>query len=180
MMSMIITEGRFDYYPSLCLGIGMTLKEIGQRIKIARKKADLSQAQVAEQLGVSQGAVAHWEGGRKAIPLDKFIALASTLNISPAQFIDPEACSSDIPKKLQPLIRKTIDVLDSGTKYSVALESNIDAFHSAVVSENNMETRLSALEHLLHTKGEPPPGGAPSGGPTTTRGITKPPENNND
>ncbi len=36
---------------------------IGERIRIARKKLDLNQVQLAERLGVSQPTVANWESG---------------------------------------------------------------------------------------------------------------------
>lgn len=38
-----------------------TAKTLGQRIKLARQSADMSQADLARSVGVTRGAVTHWE-----------------------------------------------------------------------------------------------------------------------
>ena len=57
----------------------MTLSE---KIQACRKRAGLSQEQLAERLGVSRQAVSKWETGEAAPELGKFAALCSELNVS--------------------------------------------------------------------------------------------------
>lgn len=46
------------------------------------KELDITQDQVAEQMGVTQGAVAHWLGGRREPSLEKISALLEYLGLS--------------------------------------------------------------------------------------------------
>lgn len=48
------------------------------------KELDITQDQVAEQMGVTQGAVAHWLGGRREPALEKISALLDYLGLPPA------------------------------------------------------------------------------------------------
>jgi len=45
-------------------------------IRLAREKMNLTQAQVAEALGIQQSAVAQWESGETKPRADKLLALA--------------------------------------------------------------------------------------------------------
>ena len=56
----------------------MELKDIGQMIRDARIKKGMTQAGLAETIGVSQGAVGQWEQGM-TIPRPKHIVRLSTL-----------------------------------------------------------------------------------------------------
>ena len=57
----------------------MTLSE---KIQACRKRAGLSQEQLAERLGVSRQAVSKWETGEATPELGKLAALCSELNVS--------------------------------------------------------------------------------------------------
>lgn len=56
----------------------MELKGIGQMIRDARIRKGMTQAGLAETIGVSQGAVGQWEQGM-TIPRPKHIVRLSTL-----------------------------------------------------------------------------------------------------
>lgn len=56
--------------------------ELGQRISAARKALDLTQTQVAEELGISQQTMAHYEGGRLRIAIATIVPLAEVLDCS--------------------------------------------------------------------------------------------------
>jgi transcriptional regulator with XRE-family HTH domain len=56
----------------------MELKGIGQMIRDARIKKGMTQADLADNIGVSQGAVGQWEQGM-TIPRPKHIIRISTL-----------------------------------------------------------------------------------------------------
>lgn len=59
---------------------------IGDRIKLARRAAGLTQVQLAERLGVDKSAVAQWEApnSRKGITLKNLIEVAKILGVSVA------------------------------------------------------------------------------------------------
>ncbi|STO73027.1 DNA-binding transcriptional repressor PuuR [Avibacterium paragallinarum] len=57
------------------------MESLGQRLKTARKKAGLTQTQLAERIGVTQNAIQKIEAGGET---KHIIALASVLGINPA------------------------------------------------------------------------------------------------
>ncbi len=52
------------------------------KIKYLREKANMTQAQLAQKVGVSQKAVAKWEVGRSLPRADKLVCLANALDSS--------------------------------------------------------------------------------------------------
>lgn len=57
-------------------------KVLGARIAQARKDRDLTQVQLAEQLGIAQQTLAHYEVGRARIAASLLPALAAILDVS--------------------------------------------------------------------------------------------------
>ena len=57
-------------------------KQMGTRIALARKERGLTQEQLAEQLGVSQQALAHYEVGRIGVASAMLPRLAELLDLS--------------------------------------------------------------------------------------------------
>ncbi|BET61065.1 MULTISPECIES: helix-turn-helix domain-containing protein [Yersinia pseudotuberculosis complex] len=57
-------------------------KELGARIALARKELQLTQQQLAEQLGIAQQTMAHYEGGRLKVSASLLPQLAQILNLS--------------------------------------------------------------------------------------------------
>jgi len=56
---------------------------LAMRIRVARQHARLSQAELAERLGVSRGAVANWESVEDAHPVaSRLVKLAVLTNVS--------------------------------------------------------------------------------------------------
>ncbi|WP_338634857.1 helix-turn-helix transcriptional regulator [Erwinia persicina] len=56
--------------------------ELGARIALARKELQLTQQQLAEQLGIAQQTMAHYEGGRLKVSASLLPPLAQILNLS--------------------------------------------------------------------------------------------------
>ena len=54
----------------------------GQRLHTLREQAGLSQQQLAERLGLSQRAYAHWERNPVALRPEQLLSLAEALNVS--------------------------------------------------------------------------------------------------
>jgi len=59
------------------------MKKWYELAKARMKELDITQDQVAEQMGVTQGAVAHWLGGRREPSLEKVSALLDYLGLPP-------------------------------------------------------------------------------------------------
>jgi transcriptional regulator with XRE-family HTH domain len=75
----------------LCILINLTVKQL-------RKKASLTQAQLAEAIGTSQAAVAHYEMGIKDPELAKLPAIAKALGVSVADLFKEEPGGSQASK----------------------------------------------------------------------------------
>ncbi len=58
------------------------MQEIGARIAHLRREADLTQAELAEKLGISYQAVSSWERGASMPDISKLVDLARTLNVT--------------------------------------------------------------------------------------------------
>jgi transcriptional regulator with XRE-family HTH domain len=54
----------------------------GQRLHTLREQAGLSQQQLADRLGLTQRAYAHWERNPVALRPDQLLGLADALNVS--------------------------------------------------------------------------------------------------
>ena len=58
-----------------------------KRLVAARHEADLSQQELADQLGRPQSFVAKYEGGERRIDLVELIAIARVLNVDPLKIL---------------------------------------------------------------------------------------------
>lgn len=58
------------------------MNELGRRLSLLRKERELTQAQVAHALNVSQQAVQSWEAGKRRIQISILPAVAETLRVS--------------------------------------------------------------------------------------------------
>ena len=56
--------------------------EFSERLKELRKKANFTQVEVAEKLGISQPAYASWERGVKKPTQENLVKIAQVLNVS--------------------------------------------------------------------------------------------------
>lgn len=63
-------------------GVAVPEATLGERLRLARRRARLSQARVAERLGVTQQAVSQWETGLQPPNLENVIAAAKLYNVS--------------------------------------------------------------------------------------------------
>ena len=59
----------------------MKRSEIGQRIRLARITKGFTQAELAERMNVSQGAVGHWEIGATLPKAGNLVKLSELLEI---------------------------------------------------------------------------------------------------
>ncbi|MGH6951646.1 MAG: helix-turn-helix domain-containing protein, partial [Vitreimonas sp.] len=57
-------------------------RELGARLAAARNALDVTQVELAEQLGVAQQTLAHYEGGRLRIPVSVLLEASRVLRFS--------------------------------------------------------------------------------------------------
>ena len=69
----------------------VTLSTIAQRfawnLRIARKRADLSQRALAAKMGRDQGRIAEWESGRCLARTAAIVRLAEALEVEPGELL---------------------------------------------------------------------------------------------
>lgn len=72
----------------------MTLHE---KIQYYRKRAKLSQEELAARVGVSRQAVSKWELGDATPEVEKLVALAKTFGVTTDELLSPEEPASEMP-----------------------------------------------------------------------------------
>lgn len=89
--------------------------DISDRLQDLRKKANYSQEQVADLLGISRQAISKWESGQGKPELDNIIKLTEIYNVSADYIISGQEHSVEIvpqPKReLSHTARKTIGII---------------------------------------------------------------------
>lgn len=66
-------------------------KEIGQRVRKARTRLELTQADLAERLELEEATVRAIEAGRRGLSLDSLLRVADALGMRPGEIVDPDA-----------------------------------------------------------------------------------------
>ena len=79
----------------------MNQKNIGQKIRRIRQSLDLSQENVAEDLGMTKGAFSKIERGLTNIPIARLIEIASVLKVDIGAFFESEPKISKVEDNIQ-------------------------------------------------------------------------------
>lgn len=69
----------------------------GRRVRTRREQLRLTQADLSAKVGLSRASIANIEGGRQAVLLHQFLALAEALTIPPMELIWPVQSDSNTP-----------------------------------------------------------------------------------
>lgn len=62
-------------------------ESLAQDLRARREEANLTQDELALQVGAHQTAVSHWESGRGARTILRVLRLAAVLKLKPADFV---------------------------------------------------------------------------------------------
>jgi transcriptional regulator with XRE-family HTH domain len=73
---------------------------VGQRIAEARRHVGFTQGQLAERLGWSRDALINYEHGRRALSVERLIAIAHALDMSPAALLIDDAVAASLVHRL--------------------------------------------------------------------------------
>lgn len=79
--------------------------EFSERLKELRKKANFTQIEVAEKLGISQPAYASWERGAKKPTQENLVKIAQVLNVSVDYLVGNSEDKSDELDNIELLFR---------------------------------------------------------------------------
>ena len=74
----------------------MSSSTIGSRIKAIRESAGVSEARLAEAVGVTQQTVSRWESGHVELRVFQLMKIASALRVDVAEIICPK------PRRVKP------------------------------------------------------------------------------
>ena len=109
---------------SLCKTVNIDLEKLkqvfGQNLATARKVRRLSQADLAERVGVSRVTIANIEGGKQNVHLGQLYSLANAINASPKQLL-PEPAEVELnpvnPEEVfLRLAKKSLDRIAGGVE----------------------------------------------------------------
>lgn len=84
-------------FDSLCISDEERRKRFGARVRIMRNFLGLTQAELAEELGITKQALATYETGRREPPFKNLIKLARTFHVTADWLIGTEPPPIDPP-----------------------------------------------------------------------------------
>ncbi|WP_182103750.1 helix-turn-helix domain-containing protein [Niallia taxi] len=122
---------------------------IGDKIKLHRKNAKLTQVQLAEKANMSRSYLADLERNRYNPSLDTLTAIADALNINLSNLIDdekpfnPELNEND-EKDIQKELQKMIDGLEGKNGYAHFNGESIEG-----MDQEDRELLIASLENSL-------------------------------
>lgn len=71
-------------------------RQVCDRLRTARKKAEMSMRHAAALLGVSHAAVGHWETGTNPVDLDTILRMASLYNTTVVALVADRLSDEDL------------------------------------------------------------------------------------
>lgn len=84
------------------------MQEIGARIAYLRRENDLTQAELAERLGISYQAVSSWERGASMPDISKLTDLARTLHTTVDMLLSGEEKAEEKPETIAPELEEHV------------------------------------------------------------------------
>lgn len=87
----------------------MNQQKIGQFLKKLRKEKELTQAELAEILGVSNRSISRWENGITMPDFDLLMELAQYYGVEVTEILDGERRDDRMDKKTEELMLKVAD-----------------------------------------------------------------------
>lgn len=87
----------------------MNQQKIGQFLKELRREKELTQAELAEILGVSNRSISHWENGITMPDFDLLMELARYYDVEVMEILDGERRDDSMDKKTEELMLKLAD-----------------------------------------------------------------------
>lgn len=99
--------------------------DLGQRIAVLRKERGMTQVQLAEQLGVAQQTLAHYEAGRLRLLAGALPTLADQLAVSVEDLIGTTAKRSATKRGPAPKLQQQLERIQSLPKAQQKIIANV-------------------------------------------------------
>jgi transcriptional regulator with XRE-family HTH domain len=97
-----------DFYP-----------EFGRRVRLARRRAHLSQDTLGRLTGLNRTSITNIEAGRQRIPLHLLLAFATALDVEPVELLPggppPGLRLEGIPKEHRTFVENVLHAAEAGT-----------------------------------------------------------------
>ena len=87
----------------------MDQQKVGQFLKTLRNEKSVTQAELAEMLGVSNRSISRWENGTTMPDFDLLIELAKYYDLEVGEILDGERKDKDMDDKTEELLLKVAD-----------------------------------------------------------------------
>ena len=116
----------------------------GQLIREARKKAGMTQAELAKKLGISYVGISQWENGTRNPKYDTLQRIASALEIDWTELV-PEG------ERAQTIIKHIKDGLSDGKSFKKMTQS--DAYNTGILKFNSEKDRIIYFYNCLNMDG---------------------------
>ena len=101
----------------------------GEKIRMLRKQAGLTQTELGEKLGVKTNAVSKWECGRvEEIPMSKIKTMSTLFDVPPSYLIDDDAETNKNKPAEQELDELDKELIRRLTTLSPGELEKVDAF----------------------------------------------------
>lgn len=94
----------------------MNQEKIGQFLRELRKEKGITQAQLAETLGVANRSVSRWENGVNMPDFSLLIAIAKFYDVEIGEILDGERKNEDMDKKTEETMEKIADYNENEKK----------------------------------------------------------------
>ena len=125
--------------------------EIGEKIRRARLKKGLSQAELGEKLGVQRSAVSKWEKGQVVnIKRSTLLKLSKYLEIPPPELIDDESSMIDSTQDTQE--EKPVQQVEPPKGFRIVSEDELDDIWGKIVEMSsilNANRKKKLMEYAL-------------------------------
>lgn len=129
-------------------------KEIGSKIRIARKQAGLKQKELAEKIGVSESRISQYENGSQRPRIDTIQKIAEGLGITPSDLMGPEWFDLQLGAGNLSELQKGVSMLQAleqylkSLGYSLSYEGPVDSIDPNVVLSKDQERTVFTSEQF--------------------------------
>lgn len=117
-----------------------------ERLREARRKANITQVQLAKECNVSQGTIANWESGYRTPDLDMLRKIASLLNVSYDDLLGDKIVETVFDGKIAP---EKIDLIKE--KAPDISRSDLEAIMKQL-DESEIDQMIDYAQYLLSKK----------------------------
>jgi transcriptional regulator with XRE-family HTH domain len=117
-MSHNVTTQQHPHFAKFLLAVAIEPKEIGRRIKAARKRKGWTQLQFSYEANVSPSSVQRWEGGQLP-PVRELMRISDVLGVEANEFVEPEVNQDE--DRLRAIVHEELEGLQAQLEGILAL-----------------------------------------------------------